>query len=155
MKGSKKLAKWLQKRDIRAKIIPTSEKTPSVEDSSKVLGIDKEDIVKSLVFNSNVGVIVAIVQGTKRVSEKKLKQATGATWVKLAKPKTVRKATGYPVGGVPPIGHKQSSLIYILDKASLNKEWIYGGGGDTTSQLKIKVEDLERYLNPTIADIGM
>lgn len=155
MKGSKKLKRWLQDQGIDAKILPTGQETASVDDSSKVLDINKEDIVKSVVFQSSEGPLVCIVQGSKRVSEEKLKEIMNASWVKLADPEEVKEVTGYAVGGVPPVGHeKEASITYVLDENALEKEWVYAGGGDATSQLKIRVDDIQRLLSPLVGEVG-
>lgn len=155
MTGSEKLKRWLQDREVDAKIIPTGQETASVDDSSKVLGINKKDIVKSVVFESEGGPIVCIVQGTKRVSEEKLKDLINVSWVKLAEPEKVKEVTGYLVGGVPPVGHnEEKSITYVLDANALEKKWVYAGGGDSTSQLKIRVEDLLELLSPIVGEVG-
>lgn len=154
MKGRKKLERWIERQGIGAEIIPTGEETASVDSSAEVLDIKREDIVKSVVFTSDKGPIMAIIQGTKRVSEKKLKKAIGADWIRLASPEQVEEVTGYAVGGVPPVGHENDSLIYILDEDVLEKDVVFAGGGDETSQLKIEVVDIQERISPVIADIG-
>lgn len=155
MKGSKKLKHWLKEKNVQAKIFPTHQDTSSVDASSKMLGIKKEDIVKSVVFKSNQGIILAIVQGNRRVAEPKLQDATGVEWIKLSDPRTVKETTGYSVGGVPPVGHDhEDAITYVLDTHVLDKEWVYAGGGDSTSQLKIRVKDLKEFLSPIVEDIG-
>ncbi len=155
IKGREKLELWLNKKGIDFELIDTGENTSTVARSSDVLGIEKEEIVKSIVFESDKGIILAIIKGNKKINEKKLKKGTGAGWIKLAKPEKVEKYTGYRIGGVPPVGHeKEESIQYVVDEEILEREWVYAGGGDEYSQLKIRVKDIIRLLNPKILDVG-
>ena len=159
MKGEtlsrEKLAKFLERNGIEAEIIDTGVETPTVVASSEVLGLSRRKIVKSIVFRSEVGVIVAIMRGDQRVSERRLAELIGAKSVELADPKTVKEATGYNVGGVPPVGHDNpEDIIYVMDPKLLECDRVYGGGGDNRSQLSIRVKDILKLVRPKISDIA-
>ena len=64
-----KLIKFLREHHVDAEVIDTGVETASVIASSNVLGLSRKDIVKSIVFNTDKGVVVAIVRGDQRVSE--------------------------------------------------------------------------------------
>lgn len=123
--------------------------------SSEILGLSRRKIAKSIIFQSDVGVIVAIIRGDQRVSERKLAEVVSAKNVKLANPKTVRKMTGYSVGGVPPVGHdRQGHMMYVMDRKLLECDKVYAGGGDSRSQLSIRVKDIIQLVNPKVADVS-
>lgn len=151
----KTLADFLEKHGVDAQIIDTGEETASVAASSEILGLSRRKIAKSIVFQSDIGVIVALMRGDQRVSENKLADAMGAKEVQLANPEAVRKMTGYSVGGVPPVGHKRDKdLIYVMDRKLLECDRVYAGGGDSKSQLSIKVKDIIQLVNPKVADVS-
>jgi Cys-tRNA(Pro) deacylase len=150
----KKLADFLKKRGVNAEIIDTGEETPTVIASSEVLGLSRKKIAKSIIFKSDIGIIVTIMRGDQRVNERRLAQVLGAKNVLLADPKTVKEATGYDVGGVPPVGHdNQDNIIYVMDSKLLKCDVVYAGGGDRRAQLSIRVKDIIQIVNPKIADI--
>lgn len=68
----KKLADFLEKHEVNAEIIDTGEETASVVASSEILGLSRRKIAKSIIFQSDIGVIVAIIRGDQRVSERTL-----------------------------------------------------------------------------------
>ncbi|MFW6110777.1 MAG: aminoacyl-tRNA deacylase [Thermoproteota archaeon] len=151
----KKLADFLKVHKVDADIIDTGDETASVISSSEVLGISRKRILKSIVFQSNLGTIIALVRGDQRVSEKKLAGVVGAQKVQLAKAEKVRETTGYHIGGVPPVGHAyEQNMIYVLDQELLQCDKVYAGGGDSRSQLNIKIEDIIRLVTPKLADIS-
>lgn len=151
----KKLADFLENRGIQAKIIDTGEETASVVASSEILGLSRKKIVKSIVFQSEVGVIVALMRGDQRVNGNKLANAVGAKNVQLANPQTVRKMTGYNIGGVPPVGHdREKDMTYVMDQKLLECNRVYAGGGDSKAQLSIRVKDIIQLVNPKVSDLS-
>jgi prolyl-tRNA editing enzyme YbaK/EbsC (Cys-tRNA(Pro) deacylase) len=52
----------------------------------------------------------------------------GRKKVKLASPETVLQETGYPVGGMPPFGHRQP-VTTLIDHRVLENPEVYAGGG--------------------------
>ena len=151
MKGN--LTQWLQERGIDAEFVNTGADTSTVAKSSENLGIKRDEIVKSIVFESDKGVIMVWISGDKRISKQKLKAATNATRLKMARPELVEEYTGYTIGGVPPVSHaKEHEMLYILNREVLDKDWVYAGGGDDQTLLKLKAHDL-LLLKPRIAEV--
>jgi len=67
-----------------------------------------------------------------RLSLEKLSRIIGKK-LRLARAREVEKATEYPVGAVPPVGH---GLKTYVDRGVLNVETVIGGGGSTHSLLR-------------------
>lgn len=150
-----KLIKFLREHHVEAEVIDTGFETASVAASSKVLGLRREEIVKSIVFSTDKGIIVAIVRGDQRISEEKLAKAIGASRIRLADSSTVKEKTGYDVGGVPPVGHDDPEIAYIMDEKVLEKKRVYAGGGERKAQLSIKVRDILKLVNPKVVSISI
>jgi len=124
-----------------------------VEEAAEATGVNKNDVVKSLVFLSNSGeVIIAILRGDTKLDERKLAATINASGVTKATPNKILQETGYLVGGVPPIGHKKP-ISTIIDKKVLEKEIVYAGGGSENHLLRISPLDIVRVQNAVVADI--
>jgi prolyl-tRNA synthetase len=79
----------------------------SIEEVSTFLGESPERFVKTLIYVTDTGAVVAaLVRGNHELSEPKLKTALGCQWVVLADEDTVVRATGAPIGFAGPIGIK-------------------------------------------------
>ena len=89
--------------------------TRTAEDAARAIGCTVAQIVKSLVFVVNGQAILALVSGPNRLDEKKLAAlcGVGRKKVKRADADTVREATGFAIGGVPPVGHPNQLPTYI------------------------------------------
>ena len=124
-----------------------------MEEAAEATGVNKNDVVKSLVFLSNSGeVIIAILRGDTKLDERKLAATINASGVTKATPNKILQETGYLVGGVPPIGHKKP-ISTIIDKKVLEKEIVYAGGGSENHLLRISPLDIVRVQNAVVADI--
>jgi prolyl-tRNA synthetase len=76
----------------------------TVEQVSTFLGIPKQQFIKTLLFVTDTGaVIAALVRGDHELSESKLKNVLDCQWVALADEETVVETTGAPIGFAGPL----------------------------------------------------
>ena len=76
----------------------------TIEEVSIFLGEPPERFVKTLLYETDTGAVVAaLVRGDHELSEPKLKNLLGCQWVALAADETVHKATGAPTGFAGPL----------------------------------------------------
>lgn len=119
-----------------------------------MLGVDRERIIKSMLFVDENGVpILAVVSGDRKVSEEKLAIACGASKVRVARPSAVKSLTGYEAGALPPISHKKRIRTFI-DPKVLGFEKVYGGGGAINALLEISPNDIKQLTNADVVDIS-
>ncbi|MDP7285978.1 MAG: YbaK/EbsC family protein, partial [Dehalococcoidales bacterium] len=62
-------------------------------------------------------------------------------------------ATGYPTGGIPPVGHKKKLPVF-LDEGLLIQEYVWCGGGARSKLVKLKTEDIVRLNAATVCDLS-
>ena len=83
----------------------------TIEEVSTFLGEPPERFVKTLLYETDTGAVVAaLVRGDHELSEPKLKNLLGCEWVALADEETVQKVTGAPTGFAGPL-RIESQLI--------------------------------------------
>ena len=76
----------------------------TIEEVSTFLGEPPERFVKTLLYETDTGAVVAaLVRGDHELSEPKLKNLLGCQWVVLAAEETVKKVTGAPTGFAGPL----------------------------------------------------
>jgi prolyl-tRNA synthetase len=78
----------------------------SVEEVSAFLKVSPHCLIKTLIYNSDMGVVAALVRGDYDLNEAKLARELGAAWIELADEETVVKTTGAPSGFAGPVGLK-------------------------------------------------
>lgn len=110
--------------------------TRTAADAAAAIGVEVGQIVKSLVFavgdpkaRAATGeVVVALVSGVNQLDERKLAAAAGAGGSWRVDADAVRMATGYPVGGVPPLGHATRMRMFVdLDLLAYDEVWAAAG----------------------------
>jgi prolyl-tRNA synthetase len=83
----------------------------SVHDVSSFLGISPDRLVKTIIYQTEKGLVAVLIRGDKEINENKLSHALNADQVVLADAKTIEQATGAPVGFAGPIGLKGIRMI--------------------------------------------
>jgi len=104
--------------------------TRSAEAAAKAVGCQLGQIVKSLVFSVEERPVMALVSGANRLDERKLAGlcGVGRKQVRRADAATVRAATGFAIGGVPPFGHKTRLKVYVdADLERFDRVWAAAG----------------------------
>lgn len=162
------LQRYLDERGINARLIRNVGHTPTVPAAAQVLGVEPEQIIKTLLFVFEAGekagqvppAVVVIGNGENRISKKALGQHFGLNpkRVRLAPAETVINLLGYPPGGVPPLGHRTPLPILIdqnvVELRTRYNDRIFGGGGDDRTMLELTVSDLLRIHQPTVLLLG-
>lgn len=124
-------------------------KAETVEESAENTGVEKRQIVKTLVFN--VGEPVAVLcPGDKRVSEEKLEEITGED-PEMASPSEVREATGYYVGGVSPF---DLDIPVYMEESILDNELAKPAGGSRVVGVTLDPKDLEKLTEAEVVDVA-
>lgn len=139
------LEKFIAAQKISAQILHLTEPTPTVEAAAQVLGVQPEQIIKSVLFLADGEPLLVIANGLTRVDSKALADESGVARrrMKTANAEQVLAHTGYVAGSVPPFGHLQP-IRTMVDTAvtQLDYDFIYGGGGDVNALLKLTVAEL-------------
>jgi Cys-tRNA(Pro) deacylase len=104
------------------------EGTKTAADAAAAIGVDVGQIVKSLVFAVDGELVLAYVSGANQLDEKKLAHAAGGAKCSRVDADTVRIATGFPIGGVPPFGHATHLRVFI-DPDLLQYDEIWAAAG--------------------------
>jgi Cys-tRNA(Pro) deacylase len=153
MKASvQKVADALAQLGIRAEITEFSESTRTAEEAAAAVGCTVGQIVKSLVFTVDGRAILTLVSGVNRVDTGLLATLTGGQ-IARANADAVREATGFSIGGVPPVGHATQLNTY-LDRDLLQYERIWAAAGTPNAVFAITPKDLQRITGATVADIA-
>ena len=128
--------------------------THHASEASQATDIPLSKIIKTLVFvDQDLKPLIAIVRADCMVSRHKLESCSGSRSVRIASNELAERVTGYPTGGIPPVGHKKKLSVYV-DNQVLENEYIWCGGGSRTKLIKLKVSEIIRLLSPQLCDLS-
>jgi prolyl-tRNA editing enzyme YbaK/EbsC (Cys-tRNA(Pro) deacylase) len=95
---------------------------------------------------------MAYVSGANQLDEKKLALAAGGSTCSRVDADAVRTATGYPIGGVPPLGLATQMRIFI-DPDLLEYDEVWAAAGTWNDVFAIEPGALKRATNGVVSDI--
>lgn len=144
-RGPSDLAAFLAERGIRAEIVPVALETPTVATAAAALGVESEQIIKTVLFLVKDEPVLVIARGEESIDRRPVADefGVGKKQIKLADRETVLAVTGYAAGGVPPFGHL-SPLPALIDARIQAMDVVYGGGGDDRTLLRVTPDELAR-----------
>jgi prolyl-tRNA editing enzyme YbaK/EbsC (Cys-tRNA(Pro) deacylase) len=135
--------------DVTVRSLEQSTKT--VRDAAVAVGCEEAMIAKSIVFVCDGEPVICVTSGAHRVDDERVALALDCAEARIATPEEVRAATGYPVGGVPPIGH---GLPVLFDEALLKHERIWAAGGDSNSLFEVDPRELIQCVSAEVVPLG-
>ncbi len=94
------------------------------------------------------------MSGDMNVHTKKLKKLLAVRKVRIADAETVLTVTGYPVGAVPPVAHRQTMDTY-MDESLKRFANIYPAAGTTNNMFATTFEELMRLTKAQIISVAM
>ena len=148
----KRAEKALKEFDETLSVTELENTARTAVDAAKSLNCEVGAIVKSLLFKNGDNYFLCLVSGDKRCSLNKLKKFFNSKDLSMASPNDVKEQTGYTIGGVSPIGHKNS--LQILVDRSLNRfEDLFAAAGHPNCIFKINFDDLIKITNGSIEDV--
>jgi len=121
------------------------------QQAAEALGVAVAQIVKSLVFTADGTPLLVVASGANRVDERRLGELAGGR-IRRADPDTVKQATGYTIGGVPPIGLASPLAVYV-DRDLLGYDLLYAAAGLPECVFPIAPDELVRATAGKVVDI--
>lgn len=141
--SAQKVQDVLNAHRLPCQVVELPASTRTAQEAAEAVGCQVGQIIKSLIFKgkqSNKPILV-LVSGSNRVNEKKLKELV-AEPIKKADADFVREKTGFAIGGVPPVGHREQ-LETFLDEDLLQYEEIWAAAGTPHAVFKLTPADLQ------------
>ena len=122
-------------------------KAETVDESVQHSPIDRNQIIKTLIFKASDSFVAVMCPGDKRVDENKLEKLVGE--VRMAKPSEVKEETGYIVGGVSPFDLN----IPVYASNQIPEGEVRPAGGSRVIGVKIDRDELFNLIEPEIVDV--
>jgi Cys-tRNA(Pro)/Cys-tRNA(Cys) deacylase len=125
----------------------------SAEEAATALGVPLAAVVKTLVLQGDrTGVMRVCLPGTRRLSLKKLAEASGNKHVSLLPVEDLFRLTGYLRGGVSPLGGRRTHPVYC-DESVLDLPRILINGGMRGLQIDLTPQALVRAAGAVVANL--
>ncbi|MEV6521484.1 YbaK/EbsC family protein [Longispora sp. NPDC051575] len=135
-KRAQKFQELLGERGLDLTVLELPDSTRTADDAARALGCEKAQIVKSLVFRTPTDdPVMVLASGPNRVNEQTIATLLG-TEIGKADADYVKRVTGYSIGGVPPLGHKEP-LTILVDQDLLEFPEVWAAAGTPNAVFRI------------------
>jgi prolyl-tRNA editing enzyme YbaK/EbsC (Cys-tRNA(Pro) deacylase) len=128
------------------------EPTRTVAEAAVAVGCDNAQIAKTLVFVADGDPVLVVASGAHRVDPDLLAEVFDVAAIRQASPDEVRVATGYPVGGVSPLGC--GKLPIAFDETLLGYDCVYAAGGDGNTLFQVIPRTLADALHARVVRVA-
>lgn len=154
-KSAQSVQNALNECGLSSRVIELTDTARTAEQAAEAIACNVSQIVKSLVFktkNTNKAVLV-LASGTNRVKEKIVQSELGEKIIK-ADADFVREVTGFAIGGVPPIGHKEEIEYIFIDQDLLKHDTVWAAAGTPHAVFNMKSNDLINMTSGKVISIN-
>jgi prolyl-tRNA synthetase len=107
----------------------------TVEELTSFLKIPPSSLVKTLIYKTEKGIVVALVRGDYEINETKLKNVLKVENLEMAEPETIERISGAKLGFAGPVNLKEKVKI-VSDEGILKLRNFVSGANETDFHLK-------------------
>ena len=151
MRGPDRVRAALEAASLDCEVVTLPDSTRTAEEAAAAVGCSVGEIAKSLVFRAGERAVVAIMSGDNRLDTGKLAATLGEE-VGRANADFVRAATGFAIGGVPPLGHTAPVPVF-MDADLFRFDRIWAAAGSPFSVFAIEPARLRDASGATVMDL--
>lgn len=110
-------------------------------EAAEALGVEPDRVFKTLLADTDLGLVVGVVPVTGMLDLKALAAAVGAKRAVMADPAVAERRTGYVVGGISPVGQKTAHPTVVDETAQLF-DTVFVSGGKRGFDIELAPADL-------------
>lgn len=134
-----------------AEVVEFSASTRTSQEAAAAIGTSLAQIAKSMIFSMGDGGVMVVTSGANRVSTDKVGALLGGK-IGRADADAVRKLTGFPIGGVPPVAHLEG-MIVLIDEDLTKFVDVWAAAGTPNAVFRTTPGALVEMTGGRIADI--
>lgn len=139
-------------------VVEFAASTRTAAEAAAVIGCDVGQIAKSIVFRTRDSgkPVVVVASGANRVNEatvaRVLAERLNGERLGKADAEFVRMSTGFPIGGVPPVGHAVPAIM-MIDKDLLKYETVWAAAGTPNAVFAIAPQALVTATGAVVGEV--
>ncbi len=137
----------------RGEVQALDDSARTAQEAAAALGVEVGQIASSLVFFGDGEPVLVVASGGHRVDEMQLAAILEVNDITKASADDVRKATGFAIGGVAPVGHPKP-LRTIVDIALSQFDVVWAAGGHPHYVFPTHYDELLRITAGEAAEVG-
>lgn len=141
-----KIRPWLAEYGLLDRLREFEQSTATVDLAAEALGIQPDQIAKTLSFYYNGGALLVVAAGKRRIDNRKFKDQFGCK-ARMLSPEDTERLTGNAAGGVCPFLAPEGVEVW-LDISLRDHETVYPAAGSAHSGVALSCAELEMLTAP-------
>lgn len=152
-KSAQSVQNVLEEKGLETNVVELPASTRTAEEAASAIGCEVKQIVKSLIFKTKQSnrPILVLASGPNRVNEKTISKLVGEK-IGKADADFTREVTGFAIGGIPPVGHKEKIETYI-DEDLLVLDEVWAAAGTPNAVFSLQSKDLQALTDGLVVNI--
>ncbi len=144
----------LSEKGLEFKVLELNASTRTADDAAVTIGCQVGQIVKSLLFRTKETgkPVLVLASGKNRVNEQVIQKHIGEKIVK-ADADFTREITGFAIGGIPPLGHKNPISLVYIDEDLLHYETLWAAAGTPCAVFSLPANELHNVTGGKIISL--
>jgi prolyl-tRNA editing enzyme YbaK/EbsC (Cys-tRNA(Pro) deacylase) len=142
-----RLQERLRERGLTISVQVLDDSARTVVEAAAAVGVEPARILKSLVFDRGEEPVMVLCAGDRRVAAKRL-------GLRPATADQARAATGFAIGGIPPLGHDRE-LETLIDDSLRRFDTVWAAAGTPHAVFEISTAALiDAVPGATVTDVA-
>ncbi|MBA3239490.1 MAG: YbaK/EbsC family protein [Parachlamydiaceae bacterium] len=153
-KSAEMVQRALYEKGLKFEVVELKASTRTANDAAMTIGCQVGQIIKSLLFRTKETQrpVLVLVSGKNRVNEESIQRSVGE---KIAKADAdfTREITGFAIGGIPPLGHKNPISFVFIDEDLLHHETLWAAAGTPYAVFSLPAKELQKLTSGEIVSV--
>jgi prolyl-tRNA editing enzyme YbaK/EbsC (Cys-tRNA(Pro) deacylase) len=153
-KSAEIVQRALCEKGLEFEVVELNSSTRTADDAAMTIGCQVGQIVKSLLFRTKEThkPVLVLASGKNRVSEEAVRHYTGEK-ISKADADFAREVTGFAIGGIPPLGHKNPISFVFIDEDLLQHETLWAAAGTPYAVFSLPAKELQTVTGGKVVSV--
>ncbi|MCW8408554.1 YbaK/EbsC family protein [Legionella sp. PATHC035] len=145
---------FLYQKGVSCEVKELDSSTRTAKDAADTLGCGVAQIVKSLLFRTEQThkPVLVLASGVNQVNERLVGSLINEP-IRKADADFTREITGFAIGGVPPVGHKQVINTVLIDEDLLHHQVLWAAAGTPNAVFSLAPDELKQLTNGIVVKV--
>ena len=153
MRNSVDVHNFLLERQVPHELVPVRGRLRTPDKIAAVLGLEPEQVGKVVVLGASKGLVAVLLPSNREPDMRRVAVAVPTPTLRELSNDEITDATDYLAESVPPVGLPEGTRA-IMDGALAEQEVLYFAGGEASTLLKIRPEDLRQAVGAKVARVA-
>jgi Cys-tRNA(Pro)/Cys-tRNA(Cys) deacylase len=153
MRTSVDVHNFLLERDVPHELVPVRGRLRDPERMAAVLGLPPEQVGRVVVLEGSRSLVAVLVPAARAPDLRRVAVAVPTASLAELTADEIAERTDFLAEAVPPVGLPDGTRV-IMDRTLADQEVLYFAGGEPSTMLKIRADELARASGAKVARVA-